>query len=179
MRHFAHVWISGLVGFALSGCAVCGQPGDAGRDGGRPDAGPLPDGGRIDTAGGCRNIDTGKFIIQFDSPSDRRAFCVAVSFRPWDGGFTPLFSQTASVPDPYRIDDARVGLCGRSLEGADGRLDQGAFPLEGFWGQVRPFEQQGVLLGWEADGGMVALGRQYSFGTVAGGEGLTDPCRGP
>jgi hypothetical protein len=119
-------------------------------------------------------------LIGFDRPADGRPWCIAVSFRPSDAGFSALFSDTLTTPSPYQVDDARVGLCTLDLEQVDGSLDSAAPRVEAMSGTIG-FETviQGIPLSWSGVGEMTVMGTRYSFRTREGGEGLVDPCRGP
>lgn len=119
-------------------------------------------------------------MARFDRPADGQPICVVVSFRRWDAGWDPLFADTLATPGDYRVDDARVGVCAIELEQANGTLDPAAPRVEHMTGSIEfATVIQDIPIAWSGSGTLVVFGTEYSFRTLAGGEGLTNACRGP
>ncbi len=135
--------------------------------------------------------DGSKFILVFDT--DDKVLCAAVSFRRFDGGFSPMFSGGPWPQDytfydgpwaaqpwyDYEIDEARVGLCSMPEEQADGRLNEAGAPLEDFHATHLTLDWQVKPQAFHTQGTLSFFGRQYRFATEPSGAGLNVQCLGP
>lgn len=145
------------------GCTEQGLP-----DGGRNDGSVLIDGGGL-SIGGCTSPTGDKFIAILETTAPDPPFlCALLSFRRFDGGFTPIMPGFVA-PEGYAMDDARYSN-GCDIELPSGQLSSvNTAPVTGAWGSAEfVFVLGGRPQSFQIDGGVVLGSRVFEFSRFAG-----------